>query len=596
MAGSLILGACASPARTTTTSSPSTSTKPLATSNAPSPTLTTTSSEKPQYGGQLNLLGGFGGVPQTYWDPVANITGLITCVDNENLWEGDWTKGPAGSDQTDWGLGDNDLFAYKLGYIAESWKWTVDSANDTGTIVYQIKQGVHWALNQNSEASRLVGGREVTADDVVFSLERAITYQHAFIYQYSPELKAAEISKTGPWEVTVTLPLTDTLTGLSRFGDAAFIVPPEVVKKYGDMMDWHNLVGTGPFMLTDYVADSSATLVKNPNYWMKNPIGPGKGDQLPYLDGINVLFIPDVSTQEAAFRTGKMDQMTNIPWEEATQLKTQAPDLIEHSYPSFQGRSTPLFMRTDQPPFNNIDVREALNMAIDRQGILNSQYGGHGSVNTFPYTYVKGYDDLYVNPTDADYPAAAKDIYSFNPDKAKQLLAQAGYPNGFKTTLLITQPEVDYYSIVKQMWANIGVDVTFDIKDLATESALQASGQYNMTTFTSGPVAVFYASTTLNPASAWNFSKIEDPEVTTLLDKVRLDGVTNLDQAMKDYRDLTIYLLPKAYVVPNVVGSVYTMWWPWIENYDGEFTVGYDRINWPQFIWLNQGLKKSMGY
>ena len=68
-------------------------------------------------------------------------------------------------------------------------------------------------------------------------------------------------------------------------------------------------MGNGPFIMKDFVSNSSATFVRNPNYWGKDPIGPGKGKQLPYLDRIDLFIIADTSTNQAAFRTGKLDVM-----------------------------------------------------------------------------------------------------------------------------------------------------------------------------------------------------------------------------------------------------------------------------------------------
>lgn len=594
------LAGCSPTATNTTTTTATAGTSARTTAPAATASVSPTpSTEKPQYGGTINTVLT---ADITNWDPTASITGLVLNLTSEHLWEGDWTKGPAGgygTSQTDWGLGDNDIFAFKLGYLTDSWKWNVD-ANGQGTIVYEIKQGVHWALNPSSPASEMVGGREVTADDVVYSFERALTWNLSFVKGLNPELISANISKTGPWEVTIRLPVAAMLSGIDRFGGGIYIIPPEVVKKYGDMTDWRNNVGTGPFMASDYVAGSSVTLTRNPNYWMKNPIGPGKGDQLPYLDGVNVLIITDASTRYAAFRTGKIDQIGPVAWEDAVQIKKQVPDVQEESSVGFQGRSLPIFMRTDEAPFNDIKVRQALNMAIDRQSILNNQYGGIGAIDTFPYTYVKGYDDLYVKLTDSDFPAAAKQLYEYNPDKAKELLTEAGYPNGFKSTLLITTPETDYDSIILGMWSKIGVDVSLVIRDTSTEMSLQAARQYDMTTKTTGPVAVFYTSSSFNPQSnggGFNASRVTDPRITQALAQLRIDGVSNLNKAMQDYRKILInYVLPEAYVVPDVEGAQYLMWWPWVKNYSGELTVGYDTINWPQFVWLDQGLKKSMGY
>jgi ABC-type transport system substrate-binding protein len=83
-------------------------------------------------------------------------------------------------------------------------------------------------------------------------------------------------------------------------------------------------------MLTDFVPGSTATLIRNPNYWMKNPIGPGKGDQLPYIDEVKILIIKDRSTVLAAFRTGKLDALHgsdyNPTYEEAQEMLTTNPE------------------------------------------------------------------------------------------------------------------------------------------------------------------------------------------------------------------------------------------------------------------------------
>ncbi|KKS33599.1 MAG: Extracellular solute-binding protein, family 5, partial [Parcubacteria group bacterium GW2011_GWC2_42_13] len=126
----------------------------------------------------------------------------------------------------------------------------------------------------------------------------------------------------GPWEVTVkTSTAAALITAVAKFGSYVRIVPPEVVAKYGDMSKWYNAVGTGPFLLTDYVPGSQALLPRNPNYWKKNPVGPGTGDQVPYIDALQYLIIPDASTRLAALRTGKLDRMANLTFEDAGQIR-----------------------------------------------------------------------------------------------------------------------------------------------------------------------------------------------------------------------------------------------------------------------------------
>jgi len=109
-------------------------------------------------------------------------------------------------------------------------------------------------------------------------------------------------------------------------------------------------VGTGPFIVTDFVTDSSVTAVKNNKYWMKNPVGPGKGDQLPYVERVKVMIVPDASTRYAALRTGKVDHIVPISYDDANELRKSAKGIVEIKSTHWQGRGTPYFMRTDKPP------------------------------------------------------------------------------------------------------------------------------------------------------------------------------------------------------------------------------------------------------
>ena len=102
------------------------------------------------------------------------------------------------------------------------------------------------------------------------------------------------------------------------------IVPHEVVDEYGNLRDWRNSCGTGPFMLVDYIKGSSWTVERNPNYWGNDPIHPE--NKLPYLDSVKCLIIPDTSTMMAALRTAKIDQL-EVGWEEAGSLMKSNPEL-----------------------------------------------------------------------------------------------------------------------------------------------------------------------------------------------------------------------------------------------------------------------------
>ncbi len=560
---------------------------------------TTPAVEKPKYGGTLSVATG---MTITTWDPTRVISGEVPGLYLNKLWEGDWSKGPAGgygTGETDWGFGNNDLFSLKFGVIVKSWEWSVDSDGKGATIIYQIRPGVHWALDRNNAASRLVNGRAVTADDVVFSLQRATTWSLGFVFSSNPELRNVPITKTGPMEVTIKVPISGLYTGIIRFGGGIHLVPPEVVKAYGDMSDWKNQVGTGAFIVTDFVTDSMCTAIRNPNFWMTNPVGPGKGDQLPYIDKVKVMVVPDVSTRYAALRTGKVDRIVPIPYDDANELRKSAIGIKEIKSTHWQGRGSPYFMRTDKPPFDNVKVRRAMNMAVDRQSILNSQFGGQGQIFPFPFAYVPEYDPLYLKPTDPDYPEILREIYTYNPEKARQLLKEAGYPNGFRTEMLVNSAsvaEIDMATIFKEMWAKIGVVVDL----LPREPGVKANMSLNWThppmiPDTTGPVAVFVVGNSF-AGIRFNLSIVKDPVIDKFLADCREAAATDLTKAMKVYREMTKYALEQAFHVPDVQGPQSLMYWPWLKNYSGEICVGYDNMNVSRYIWIDQDLKRKMGY
>ena len=188
----LILSSC-SPEAMTTTTQPSGATTPTGTQPTTTGATTTPSVtlDKPQYGGQISILTmeivrAFDEVTGTH--PAAHTLKLT----NDELFRGDWTKGPAGTNQVDWavrGVGRLDLVA---GNLAESWE-----IPEQGTIIFHIRQGVHWALNQSSEAIRLVAGREMTAEDVRFSLNEYATNKRAYLNNSVAGVKDAKVHCTG---------------------------------------------------------------------------------------------------------------------------------------------------------------------------------------------------------------------------------------------------------------------------------------------------------------------------------------------------------------------------------------------------------------
>jgi len=556
--------------------------------------------EKPEYGGDIVLSWNVG---EPDFDLINWFSTAPQHLAHQGFWEGDWTKGPAGgygTNEVTWEDNTNvpDL---NVGAILESWEWTVNSADDTVTTKVIVRDNIYFA-EPDSEAGRLVGGRKMTTEDVQWCWQQHISNENSDNYISFPECRDFVVEKTGPQELSITMPFKLHLDALMRYFSYVLIFPPELWDEYGyeSCIDITKSVGTGPYYISDYVPSNMVELTKNDNYWRTNPIGPGEGDKLPYADSVKYIIMPDASTRQAALRTAQIDMMALIAWEDAEYLETQNNKLVKAQRGS--GQVSSAFFRMDQAPFDDVRVRQAMLYGIDLNEINETLYNGLGDLISFPYFYTPAYADLYLGLDDPEMPADVKDMYTFNPEKAKALLTEAGYPDGFTTDITMSSQEqvtVDYYSIAKEYWSQIGVDV--NIKTVTDNGQLigvnAGLGFDGMIAQFISPVSTFPEQAQYTGDSWLNPSRVSDPVVIEGAEEIRAAGVTSLTEAMKKTKELTKYMLAQVYAIPAPRYPNYCMWWPWLKNYTGEVNVGYMVADtWVQFVWIDQALKKSMGY
>jgi peptide/nickel transport system substrate-binding protein len=581
---------------TTTTTSQTTAVGPTTTTTAPTTKTSTPASDKPKYGGTLNLFqaGDVLGFDEGFQAAFFVTTNHLT---HDEPLTGDWSKGPAGTNEYSWFSNANYSWASKAGSVAESYELP-----SVGRIVLHIRHGIHFGLNPDSAASKLVNGRELTGDDVAYTINRMLTLQGSYWKTAAPTFSAsAKVSQPDKWTVEVNCDPADAYNYAAYLVDWCSIQAKEVVDKYGDLRDWRNSVGSGPFFLTDFVSNSSISYVKNPNYWRQDPVGPGKGNQLPYVDKIKVLIIPDASTRESAMRTGKLDIYGGNTWDDANNIRKTVKNLNEVSY-VIQNPSQ-LFMRTDKQdlPYKDIRVRQALMYATDYDSIIKDFMAGHAYAQSFPITPMPDFKSVYV-PLDQCSPAV-QDLYKYNPDKAKKSLSDAGYPNGFKCSVMYNNTgtaAVDYLSIVKGMWAKVGVDLTLvPVENAAFNTRWNARNYDDMLFGLMASAGTYRRGTNFAGAGGgWNLSYITDPKAAEARDKM-LTLFNSGDDAGCDavMREFTKYLLEQAWVIPNPVQEYVTFWQPWVKNYHGESSPGI--INEGQqnmYIWVDQDLKTQLGY
>jgi peptide/nickel transport system substrate-binding protein len=543
----------------------------------------TTRTEKPQYGAiaTFSLGADISGFDEAFTGSWATTTLHLT---NEELLEGDWTKGPAGTGEANFILGGINAMNLKTGCLADSWQ-----IPERGKMIFHIREGVYW----HNKAT--TNGRELTVDDVVFSMKRMCTEPRAYIKNaYSNLAKAVVITgDEAARTVTIECPVSLWVDALTVLPDLLTIMPRDAIEKFGNMNDWHNSIGTGPFILTDYISNGSANLVRNPNYWGTNPIGPGKGDQLPYLEGVKFLVITDTSTRLTAFRTAKIEG-TSGEYDDVKEF-VDNPDVKSMMY--IGDSCSIIAMRTDkaESPFSKKEVRQALTMATDFNKIKNEYYNGHASILVWPISYSKENAAAYV-PMEK-LPSNVQELYSHNVTKARELLTAAGYPT-LKTSIICsnTPTAIDFLSLLKEMWAEVGVDLTIDAKDYTTWL-----GRTNMRNYSAsellytGSSGSWQSFDNINGPKQFNASYINDPIIAEAAAKVSdYIGIDDAKVAQLN-ADLMPYVIEQCWVIAKPNSYAYVIWWPWRKNWNGELNLGfYNYPNYLKYTWTDQTLKRQM--
>lgn len=339
------------------------------------------------------------------------------------------------------------------------------------------------------------------------------------------------------------------------------------------------------------------TLVRNPNYWQTNPIGPGKGDQLPYLDGINIYIIPDTYTQEASFRTGKIDTLTGVPWEDWQNLLNTMP--YKPAYVQTYGDNPLPQGREDKAnlPFKDVRVRQAMNYTVDKQSIVKDYYKGHADLLGWPYYNTPTYKDLYT-PLDqmpADVQALVK---GGDVPKAKQLLTDAGYPNGFKTTIYSNGTGMsDFLSIVKAQLAQVNIDMQIKQVDPGVFFSMErgrtweemwyhSSKQWFLTQY------MFEMRPESNDSGSFWRSDQTDKVYADINKNMAIDDTV----WRKELKDVTPFVLQQSFAIWLPVSYKYNMWQPWVENYYGCSQMSaFQPLHAQDYTWIDQAKKTSLG-
>ncbi|MDP8922056.1 MAG: ABC transporter substrate-binding protein, partial [Chloroflexota bacterium] len=381
--------------------------------------------------------------------------------------------------------------------LAERW----ETPDDT-TYIFHLRPGV-----------KFHNGQDLTGDDVAYSLERALDEQTGSPWRsLLTPIKSIEVPDKQTVRVNLSSPYPGLLGAFSVLRNSG-IMPKDWDKTHNTKTE---AVGTGPFKLKEFVATDHLTYEKNAEYW-----DTGR----PKLEGMTFKIMLDQNARIAALRSGQI-QYAFLDAQGAAQIKDQ-PGIQVLQSPSAWLATHPFNL--SRKPFDDKRVRQALRMAVDTREVIEKAVFGAGAPSG---PIATGFGDWALPESELRY---------LKPDveKAKQLLAEAGYPNGFETTITCSPqyPEFVATSLVcQEAWKKIGVTATVEQVEWGTyvKRASKAGGfEYDIgaTAFTFRPDPDGYVYSYYK-TDAENNTGYSNPEMDRLLDQAR----STMDEARR--RDL----------------------------------------------------------
>ncbi len=378
----------------------------------------------PQYGGTVTVA--ITADPPG-WDPTVSTSQEIARVVYHNVYEG---------------LVRLDRHGKIVPALAKSWTVSPDGK----TLTFQLRTGV-----------KFHDGTPFTPEDVVKTFERAMDKSSGHTHpEYYASIQSVNVGPNDTVVFHLKKPNSTLLFNLAR-PDSIIYPPSEAATQRS------HPIGTGPFKFVKYVPGSEVVLERNPDYYIKG---------VPYLDKVVFKIMPDPNTRFAALQAGDIDMIADsLPPEQYLQIKKGSVPGIKGT----EGTATTemvLALNNARKPFNNKLVREAITMAINKKAIVDGAMFGLGTVIG---THMTPAEPYFINP----------DPYPYDPAKAKQLLAEAGYPHGFKTKLELPQPypiERRTGEVIAQQLKQVGIDAQVSVVEWTTWlNRIFLGGDYDMT-------------------------------------------------------------------------------------------------------------------
>lgn len=463
-------------------------------------------------------------------------------------------------------LGYNSLLGFKygpdVGYtemilqpeLAERW----EISSDAKTFTFHLRQGAKY---HNVPP---VNGREMTSADFKFAAEYRLR---------SGEFRDKKLPKAEVGYIFEGLQRVDTpdkYTVVYHF-KAPFVpfinyaasdwnpaLPREIYDRDGNFQD--TFAGTGPFMLDTAASQKGSRWVfkKNPDYWDK-----GK----PYLDGIRWVFVNNEAAGQAAFQTKQLDIMDrSLDFEEARTVAKGAPEAVQFKYVEPRANQMYVSMKPERNgPMRDLRIRRAVSLAIDRDEINRTLFGGAGE-----WGLPAAMHGLFTE-------AEVKQIYKHDPAEARRLVLEAGYGNGVTLDWPVptneAQTNISMIELMQAQLKKVGLNIEMNFLDRPAQRLVRRSSDFDLDMgFGLGGLhddpeslaMARYLSTSKN-----NYSVVRDPELDKLLLAQRAEP--NHEKRRELLRSITKRIAENHYTIELLYRPKWNFWHPNVKNYKPHF-------------------------
>ncbi len=435
--------------------------------------------------------------------------------------------------------------------LAERWEVSPDAS----TFTFYLRKGVKFADIPP------VNGRELTAADVKWSYEYWARTGEVREKQLPPNsfdwlfegLQSVEARDPHTVVMRFQAPFAPFLNYSAH--DFVHIVPREIFDQDGHYKD--RVAGSGSFQLDPAASQKGSrwVLKKNTGYWQ-----PGK----PYLDELRILIIPDDSTALTALQVGQLDVHKAVQFRDGQDLQVKAPRLVMFEH--LRGSPVHLYVNNGRPPFDNLNVRKAVSLAIDRDEFVKTLTGGRGGwalAGAFPDTFAQ---------------EEVRKLLRYDPEEAKRLLREAGYLQGLSVEFEYpTDRDRSYVTDMELLQAQlrkVGITLAPKGLDFVEYSTRKKLHTHTMNSSSKSVLADVdsYLYAIFHPSSGNNYDLVNDPRLNALLEGQRREPVPAKRREI--VREAVRYINGEYYCGFAIyVRSEFDVWNPRLKNYRPNFNV-----------------------